>query len=136
MYENLTIYNDVVMDFPKRKQHRLSNFDYSQSGLYFITICVQTRENILSEICKDTSEVKLTYIGDVIDNGIKNIRYIYNGVSVDNYVIMPDHVHLIIRIEANDNSDNPSINNVIKGLKTYVTKQIGNSIWQKVFTTM
>ena len=38
------------MDYPKRKQVRLKNYDYSQKGAYFVTVCTEGRQPILSEV--------------------------------------------------------------------------------------
>jgi REP element-mobilizing transposase RayT len=99
---------------PKRKPNRLRNYDYSQNGAYFITICARDREEIFGHIVgadiirpstAHPSTVRppiirpqLTDIGIVVDNGIQNIGTIYPRVTVDCYVVMPNHVHMIIII--------------------------------------
>ena len=89
---------------PTRKQYRLPDYDYSQSGAYFITICTKDRKQILSKIIVGTSiarpqEIELTEIGAIVDKGVKGIMEHYENVFVDNYVIMPNHIHLIIRLQ-------------------------------------
>ena len=95
---------------PKRKPNRLSNYDYSQNGAYFITICSKERELIFSHITVGTSSTRpfkseLSEIGMIVDNAIKGIPYHYEGVFVDNYVVMPNHIHMIIRMNR-DNENN------------------------------
>lgn len=58
---------------------------------------------------------------------------VYENVFVDNYVIMPNHIHLIIRIESGRTQFAPTIGRIIKQFKGSITKQIGKSIWQKSF---
>ena len=129
------------MDLPKRKPTRLKDYDYSSSGAYFITICAKDRKSVLSNIVVGASiarpkEIRLTEYGKIAETAILNIPKYYPAVSVDNYVIMPDHIHLLLHI----NSDNdgrpmvaPTVNRVIQQMKGYVTKRIGFSIWQKSY---
>lgn len=124
------------IDLPKRKTNRLANYDYSQNGAYFITICVKDKEPILSEISKtdliNPAKIKLSKIGIIIKDAIIKIPEQYNGVFVDNYVIMPNHIHLIIRIQ-NDSGRIISVPTIIGSMKRYASKKVGTSIWQKSF---
>lgn len=131
----------IVMDLPERKHIRLKKYDYTEMGYYYITLCVKNRENLLSTIiphiynCFD-SMVVLTQIGKIVDKYIKNINLVYNGVEIDKYIIMPNHIHMIISINTQiKNSDNfiPDLSTIVRSLKTMVTKSIGYSIWQPSF---
>ena len=98
------------MELKTRNPNRLKDYDYSQNGAYFITICTKDRQPILSVI-KNADEtvgencvlpsICLTDIGKTIKNEIDKIHLIYDNVFIDNYVIMPNHIHLIIRINTN-----------------------------------
>ncbi len=139
------------MKLQKRKPNRLKNYDYSQNGAYFITICTNERKPILSRISVGASnarpnEIKLTDIGIVVEQGIKGITEHYDNVFVDNYVIMPNHIHLIIRIDIDNGRAMPAptegngrpmvaptVSRIIQQLKGYVTKQIGEPVWQKLY---
>ncbi len=124
------------MTLPDRKKNRLENYDYSQNGAYFITICTRDRKKILSEIVgADTIrpyEIILSQYGKIVDKAINNIANIYENISVDKYVIMPDHVHMILRI-TNNGGRMVSAPTVIAGMKRYVSKKCGVSIWQKTY---
>lgn len=124
------------IDLPKRKANRLANYDYSQNGAYFITICVKDKEPILSEISKtdliNPAKIKLSKIGIIIKDAIIKIPEHYNGVFIDNYVIMPNHIHLIIRIQ-NDSGRIISVPTIIGSMKRFVSKKVSTSIWQKSF---
>lgn len=128
------------MDLPKRKQTRLQGYDYSQNGGYFITICIKDKQKLLwkndgdSPIWKDGTPI-LSNIGSVIDTAINNISNHYPGVIIDKYIIMPNHIHIILILQGDGLSSmsNPTITTIIRQLKGYVTKQIGFSIWQKLF---
>jgi len=129
------------MELPKRKTIRLKEYDYSLPGAYFITICVKNKKPILSDVFVGASnarpkEIRLSKYGKIVDKTIKNIPFYYPAISIDNYVIMPNHIHLLIQIR----SDNigrplvaPTIERVIQQMKGIITKQIGFSIWQKSF---
>ena len=140
-------------ELPKRKQNRLQNFDYSTNGAYFITICTREHKCILSHItpavgadiirpynqtnryCADIIRpctVKLTKYGRIVKNGVDNITKIYPNCLVNYFVIMPNHVHLIITIN-NVGGRMISAPTVIGQFKRYVSKQSGISIWQKGF---
>ena len=114
-----------------RKVIRLKDYDYSQSGAYFITICTKDKKSILSQIKYDTYKIELTSIGIVVENSIKNISKKYPNAFIDSYVIMPNHVHLIIFIV--NGYDNISVSTIIQQFKGYTSKQVQNSIWQKSF---
>ena len=119
------------MALPKRKHPRLKDYDYSQNGCYFVTICVKKRENLLSQIDKIKNEVVLNDMGVQIEKFILKIASVYEGIFVDNYVIMPDHIHLLLRIEGKkDKLVQPKLQTIIRSFKTMVTKEMGESIWQ------
>lgn len=125
-----------------RKDNRLKNYDYSQNGAYFITICVKDMECILSKISEnktnnvgaDTIRPRLTKYGVIVDNAINSIESHYDTIIVDRYVIMPNHIHLMIRINNNKNIGRMvSAPTVIGSLKRFVSMEIGFSIWQKSY---
>ena len=132
-------------DLPVRKKIRLDGYDYSQESAYFITICAKTMENIfcrseytnLNSIGSPIHSLGLSDIGEIVNKSIKNIPQYYQNVCVDKYVIMPNHIHIILRIIDDKKNGRtlfaPTISRVVKHMKEYVTKQIGFSIWQKSY---
>ena len=71
-----------------------------------------------------------------MDSAIRGIVAHYPAVSVDHYVIMPNHIHLLLQIHTDSNGQRipaPTISAVVQQMKGYVSKQIGFSIWQKLF---
>ncbi len=130
------------MELPKRKQIRLKNYDYSNSGLYFITICTHKRKNILSNIVGEGFPLpQLTPQGKITENYILKINKKYPCINIKKYIIMPNHIHIILKI-LNDGRGNPSptISNVVGWLKYNITKHInkihgttGNKIFQRSF---
>ena len=128
------------MELPKRKQNRLTEYDYSTPHAYFITICTNNRRNLFwmntGAIIHDPKEVKLSKYGMIVDASIKEISKHYPAVSVDNYAIMPNHVHLLLQIHTDCGGRSmiaPTISTVVRLMKGSVSKQVGFSVWQKGF---
>lgn len=123
------------MDLPQRKQNRLENYDYSQNGAYFITICTKERKKILCEIVgANIVRPKLTRYGKIVDDAINLITNHYQTVTIDKYVIMPDHIHLLLQIHSDGRTMfAPTIERIVKQTKGYITKQIGFSIFQRSY---
>ena len=112
---------------PKRKSPRLKSFDYSTTGAYFITICTQNRKNILSTIVGEGSPLpKLSHYGEIADLWIQKLPEKYHEISVDCYVIMPNHIHLLLSVMKDDGRGNPSptVDTVMGWLKYQITKEI------------
>ncbi len=129
------------MDLPKRKQIRLPDYDYSSPGAYFVTICTRDRRCILSEITVGAAisrppEVRLTRYGEIVDLAIRNIPSVYPSVSVDHYVIMPNHIHLILQIHCVEDGrmiSAPTISTVVGQMKRWISRQAGTALWQKSY---
>ncbi len=121
-------------ELPKRKQVRLKDYDYSQNGYYFITICTHNRENVFWN-CRGGQWPPVNENGDIVKNAIENIPKIYKGYNVDKYVIMPNHIHFILVIAHNDGRPMtaPTVSWVVNQFKGFVTKKIGYVIWQKSY---
>ncbi len=127
-------------ELSKRKDIRLKNYDYSSSGGYFLTICTSERRNYFWENVGATigrpQDIVLSRYGNVVDEAIKNIPSIYPAIDINCYVIMPDHIHLLLIIRADEYGRPmivPTMSRVVQQLKGYITKRIGCSIWQKLF---
>ena len=87
-------------------------------------------------IIHDPKEVKLSKYGMIVDASIKEISKHYPAVSVDNYAIMPNHVHLLLQIHTDCGGRSmiaPTISTVVRLMKGSVSKQVGFSVWQKGF---
>lgn len=127
-------------ELPCRKRNRLKHYDYSSCGAYFITICTSDRRNYFWNGVGATigrpQDVDLSQYGKLVDEAINNIPSIYPALKLDHYVIMPDHIHLLLIIRADEYGRPmvaPTISRVVQQLKGYITKRIGHSIWQKLF---
>jgi len=133
----------------KRKQLRLQNYDYNTPGAYFITICTHNRKCTLSRIVgaiHESPELELTAYGKIVDSTINSIQKRYLA-KVDSYVIMPNHIHLIVSVTDNDSSrairESPLhsrsvISKLVGYIKMNVSKEIHTlyssaSVWQRGF---
>ena len=84
-------------NFPfHRRTIRLPDYDYSQPGMYFVTLCAQEREAIFGHICDGVMNVN--DIGAMITNWYFEIAHKYANYRCDEFVIMPDHMHFIVEI--------------------------------------
>ena len=94
-------------ELKKRKTPRYQSFDYNSVGVYFITICTQNRRCILSRIVGtgvlDCPQPELTRYGEIADKYIKQLNDFYEHLSVEKYVIMPNHIHLLLWLKENKN---------------------------------
>jgi REP element-mobilizing transposase RayT len=81
---------------PQRKQIRLTGYDYSLPGYYYVTVCTQKRKNILGKIVN--GEMKLNKIGRMINQCWQKLPEKFTNVSLDEYIIMPNHLHGIVVI--------------------------------------
>lgn len=124
-------------NIPKRKRVRIKNYDYSSSGAYFVTVCTADKQPILWEYVEAaTCRPNLSKIGTVVETAILNIPKHYPMISVDKYCIMPDHIHMIMSINTDENGRQiaaPTVSTVVGHMKRWVSMQIGQSIWQKSF---
>lgn len=144
------------MGLPKRKSTRLKGFDYSLAGAYFITVCVRNKMPILSEIAETDPaavdkeigcavgeglappevKVKLKPCGEIVREQLQLIENRFPSVTVEDYVIMPDHIHAIIFLHINSGgaSPSPTLNDVICAFKS-LTSRICNQKYgiEKIF---
>ena len=129
-------------ELPKRKPTRLKYFDYSSTGAYFVTICIKDRRQILSEIIKTNPAdgatgfpvgeglappeylTKLKSCGEVVKEQLRLIENRFSGVTVEDFVIMPDHIHTIIFLkkETGGASPSPTLNDVICAFKSLTSR--------------
>ena len=146
-------------ELPIRKHPRLKGYNYSSNGVYFLTLCVEDRHEMLGKIVgrdvliapENINAIIAPYIelsdyGKIVDKHINKINSLNNIISVDNYVIMPNHIHILITIQNFETSfadekgamrtsrpTSTSIPSVMRSFKTMVTKEIGFSLWQTTY---
>ena len=118
---------------PVRKANRLESYDYSTPGYYFVTFCTENHVCILGRVtpCGENQqgEMVLNQAGEIVCQAILNIPDSYPGVLLDKFVIMPNHVHMILALQ-DGKSSLPSISRIVQQTKGVVTKHLGKNIWQ------
>ena len=132
----------------KRKQIRLTNYDYSQNGAYFVTLCTNDMKPLFSRITvgaihESPAIVELTEYGTILKNTIDALSDRF-CITVSNYVIMPNHIHLLIIIDNRAIRESPLqskrslISKSIGYLKMNVSKEIHKTnseliVWQRSY---
>ena len=125
---------------PVRKKNRLECFNYSSAGYYFITICTKNKENLFGRIIGgdeiNPPWMKYSEIGRIVEKQIQTINRT-QYVRVDHYVVMPNHIHMILIVEKNDHSGeiqaNAIIPHTIGGFKRLCAKEIGTDLFQRSY---
>ena len=127
-------------DLPQRRPNRLPSFDYAQNGVYFLTICTKEKACILSHVSVGAvigrpPAIRLFPLGEAVEKALQEIPLHYEDVFVDHYVIMPNHVHLLLRIQTENGRQTvaPSVQQIVNQFKGAVTKYAGKAVWQKSF---
>ena len=137
------------MEQPVRKPNRLREYDYSRNGAYFVTFCTEGKHKLLGKVVGggvlDAPEVQLTEYGQIIKEQLETVNTVYQHVQIDKYVIMPNHVHLIVFVHAKKDetactgtSRTPSPTNavipsLISTIKRFSNRRIGFNIWQRSY---
>ncbi len=133
-------------ELPKRKHPRLENYDYSSPGAYFITICTQNRRSILSRIVgrglapAESNVIEYTSLGKIAERQLLLLEDRYHFLAIDQYVIMPNHIHVIFVLgnETAGASPRPTVMDIVctyKSLTTMECKKRGflNKLFQTSF---
>lgn len=107
-----------------RKRLRLPEYDYAKPGAYFVTICTHPRRPLFGTVVGADvpigPHVALSHCGGVVDGCIGEMP------SVATHIVMPDHVHLLVRLEAG-----ATLPMVIRWLKRETARRCGTPLWQR-----
>ena len=111
------------MEYPKRKQIRLKDYDYSLNGAYFVTVCTEKRENLFLFVgaapCGRPHPAR-----EIAETWIRKIPEKFPTVSVQNFVVMPNHIHLLLLFSDQGTTGGhvgPPLQNVMDWYKTMTT---------------
>ncbi len=144
------------MKLPQRKALRLKNYDYSTPGMYFITLCTKHHKELLSKIevgtgLPDCPQSKLTKYGEIANSQLSVMSDYYENIKIDKFVVMPNHVHMIIHIlekeiaygqsgtpvpttsgeeRCSRGAANSLIPKFVSSFKRFCNKKYGENIWQ------
>ena len=119
-----------------RKSIRLKNYDYSSNGYYFVTICVQNREKLFGEIVGATLCGRPNNPDKIITKWLLELENKFNDIKIDEYIIMPNHIHFIIKRTGDhtgstgnhtgstgDHTGSPLLRDIIGWFKTMTTNE-------------
>ena len=114
-------------------KRRLSEWDYSSPGMYFVTFCTYEKKRILGSVRSET--MHLSKYGMACKKVILENASSSHGYTIEKYVIMPNHIHLLIQLSPTKDA---SLGNIIGYLKSAMTKSCHSlgfkgSIWQISF---
>jgi len=123
----------------KRKGLRLKNYDYSQNGMYFVTICTHEKKCFFGKIVDN--EMRLNVVGEIAQRYWLKIPKYYTGVKIHEFIIMPNHMHGIIELVDAVVTEQCSVttmtsknygllSKIVKSYKNVVTKEV-NEIYSK-----
>lgn len=86
----------IVRTRPNRQTVRLSNWNYASPGWYFVTICVKNRRKDFGYICRN--RICVSDVGTTAHRYWQTITNHFDNVKLDQFIVMPDHIHGIIKI--------------------------------------
>ena len=109
----------------RRKTNRMQTYDYASNGIYFLTLCARDRLCLFA----NSQTMAISEIGKIVKDALCQIDIIYTGVHIEKYVIMPNHVHILISLHCS----NATVSTIVSQYKRYVTLRAGESVWQKSF---
>lgn len=136
------------MELHARKHPRLKGYDYSQNGAYFVTVCTKDKACILSRIVGRglaPAEIVLTDLGALVEQQILALPGRYPFLTIINYVIMPNHIHIVMQFDRDmagaspagvnmaGASPRPTLSEVICAFKSLTVRFAGQKIWQTSF---
>ena len=118
-------------ELPKRKQTRLKDYDYSQNGYYFITICTHNRQNLFGEIVGATLCGRPNNPDKMIEKWLLELENKFDGVKICEYIIIPNHLHFIIS-KTGDHAGSPLLD-IVGWFKTMTTNEYIENVKNNMF---
>ena len=113
-------------NYPSRKATRLKGYDYSQTNAYFITICTHKHNRIFGDVIygneSKPSFCRLSKYGEIAKQELLDLQNRYPHVTIDNYVIMPNHIHAIISLHESCEM-HPNTSDIICAFKSLTTRK-------------
>ncbi len=123
---------------PTGRSTRLDDYDYSQPGAYFVTICTHNRMMMFGDVAD--GEMGLNSLGEVVAETWQALPDRYAGIGLDAFVVMPNHVHAILFLGENQReglkpspTNSHGITEIVRGFKTFSARKI-NQIRESVGT--
>ncbi len=129
----------------ERKSNRLRDYDYSERGYYFVTICTKDRKKVFGDV--EEGKMNSNRCGEIVSQCWSELPGHYLNCSLDSFIVMPNHVHGIVVINDKNDVGNGSkpfprygLSEIMRGFKTSSSRKINEEInesrkfqWQKSF---
>jgi REP element-mobilizing transposase RayT len=130
---------------PIRKKIRLTDYNYSQNGFYFITICSHEHKQILGHI--EEEKMILNDYAEKVDSLLIDMADKQQNIILDKYVLMPNHIHMVLVVENYDSTaihesgiiefiqefKSRAVMIYIKGVKEGLYEPFSKKIWQRSY---
>jgi putative transposase len=129
--------------YPQRRHVRLRDYDYSQAGGYYVTICTANRRHLFGSITD--AAMHPNAVGRVVEEEWLRLAERWKSVEIDAYVVMPNHFHGVLILLDGDKQNavgrvkRPSLSMLVNQFKSRVTKRVANlgatstEVWQRGF---
>ena len=143
---------------PSRKHTRLRNFDYSSNGYYYVTVCTKGKKCIFGKLVRDNgisgntlainerqyygAVMRLSEYGLIAEKQLLTLEEKYGFLTIDKYVIMPNHIHIIFILDGNTAgaSPRPTLSDILCVYKSLTVREChkfsgktGSDIFQSSF---
>lgn len=113
----------MVTDVHHRRSIRLQGYDYTQGGAYFVTICTKNRACLLGRVVD--GKIAMNDAGQMVQSVWDGLRERFPTVALDQFVVMPNHVHgILILVGAQFIAPNTSLGEIIRAFEAVATRQI------------
>jgi len=113
-----------------RKSIRLPTYNYRKNSSYFITICIQNRENRLGEVIDE--KMILNHAGSMVNQWLVYLTEHFPNISINHKIIMPNHIHFILDIEY-FNQNTATIATIMQWFKTMTTNQYIRGVKENIY---
>jgi len=124
-----------------RKTVRLQEYNYNTPGVYFLTLCTENRRCILSRVVGtgvlDGPKIELLPMGAIADKYLRQLNDFYENLSVESYVIMPNHMHILLQVKEGPSRtpvptlQSSTVSQFVSTFKRFCNKEYGKNIWQR-----
>lgn len=124
---------------------RLPGYDYTSEGYYFVTVCTREKRCVLGTVVGEglaPPEVRLSFVGQMVQEEVSQLPERFPQVTIDKYVIMPNHIHVILHLGAGGASPahTASLSGILGALKSLTTRKwnqvraiSGEPLWQRSY---
>ena len=135
-------------NLPRRKRLRLKDYDYSQNGAYFVTICTHKKANLLADVDIVGADLRVrpNIAGQMVLQKLNMLEQKFDGIILDYHCVMPNHIHFIIfnYAQAGGHAGSPlqtviqwfktqTTNEYIKMVKSRILKPFDERVWQRSY---